>query len=161
MTVKDVIKKRDVTKFGNFATLSREEKVQWLTDAEQDISLADDKLPLEGFKFVVTGNFRNKDELLDLIASNGGSVSAAMTKACTHCLLGATGRTEYGQVTGAGSKKHKEAVKGKCVMVTPEALKALIENPVVVEEEVAVPNNEQEGEAVAGEVFVITAPPPN
>jgi hypothetical protein len=94
MNIKDILKNRDVTSFANFASLTRDEKIKWLKESGQNVSLADEKLTMEGFKFVITGNFRNKDELLGLITSCGGTIATAMNKSVSHCLVGSKGKRD-------------------------------------------------------------------
>lgn len=65
---------------------------------------------------VVVGEFsQSKESLTAEIEANGGKVLANVTKSnpVTHILLGADGVTQYGQKTGRGSKKYREAMKKK------------------------------------------------
>jgi hypothetical protein len=56
------------------------------------------------------------------IISLGGKVVAAVSKSTTHLMLGDSGMTQYGQKTGVGSKKYKEAKKKKCIQLTYQDL---------------------------------------
>lgn len=50
-----------------------------------------------------------KHKLIDLLQKDGATIVKAVSGTTTHCLCGTKGKTDYGQVTGPGSKAYKDA----------------------------------------------------
>eukprot|EP00164_Ancoracysta_twista_P000815 GFYU01001077.1.p1 GENE.GFYU01001077.1~~GFYU01001077.1.p1 ORF type:complete len:360 (+),score=113.25 GFYU01001077.1:65-1081(+) len=80
------------------------------------------QLAFEGFKFIIMGNFKtSKYQIEAAIKRHNGVVQKGLSGATTHVVCGEKGTTEYGQTTGPGSKKYKEAKKKKKIIWFTEA----------------------------------------
>eukprot|EP01117_Protostelium_nocturnum_P009851 TRINITY_DN3512_c0_g3_i2.p1 TRINITY_DN3512_c0_g3~~TRINITY_DN3512_c0_g3_i2.p1 ORF type:complete len:2058 (-),score=751.90 TRINITY_DN3512_c0_g3_i2:12-6110(-) len=65
----------------------------------------------KGYVFVLSGIFRREmSTLAQFVIQHGAEVSKTPNGKMTHLLLGSTGMTEYGSITGPGSKKYSEAM---------------------------------------------------
>ena len=74
--------------------------------------------PYEGCVFVLTGIFPCGSFMAEkMVKTLGGLVSQSVSGLTTHLLLGASGTTEYGQATGRGSKKYKDAKKKRRIQI--------------------------------------------
>ncbi|KAL6041916.1 cyclic nucleotide-gated cation channel beta-1 [Balamuthia mandrillaris] len=104
---------QDVPGWGD---LPLEEKRRLLDEA--GIPITEELLNVEsvfsGMTCVVVGEFsQSNDSVVAEIESHGGKVLTTITKSTkpTHIVLGSDGVTQYGQKTGRGSKRYKDAMK--------------------------------------------------
>ena len=82
-----------------------------------------------GKKFLLMGGFTaGKYKLESLINSLGGEITTSVLKSLNYCICGTPVSTDYGGVSGPGSKKHKECKKIKsCTMLNEEEFFKLAE----------------------------------
>lgn len=125
-----------------FAHLSREKKL-WLyrlfkapegvdltnTQALRSIpdpgdeALKDVRQAFFGFNVCICGETPIDTKIL--VERNGGLVYSQWNSSVRYCILGKAGKTEYGQPTGARSKKYKDLKqKGNIVVVSPDFINA-------------------------------------
>ncbi|PRP74326.1 hypothetical protein PROFUN_16306, partial [Planoprotostelium fungivorum] len=72
----------------------------------------------QGMVFVISGTFRMEmSSLARLVIQYGAEVSKTPTGRVTHLLAGDRGMTEYGSITGPGSKKWKDTMALRPVVV--------------------------------------------
>lgn len=82
-----------------------------------------------GKKFIVMGGFTaGKFKIESLISSLGGEITTSVLKSLSYCVCGTPVSTDYGGVSGPGSKKHKECKKIRgCTMLNEEAFFKLVD----------------------------------
>jgi hypothetical protein len=132
-----------VVELAGFDGLSEEKKREYTTMTGEVLSeeILNKKLCLEGFGCIICGEFdESKESLQQWIEANGGRVFTAVSGSVRYVVLGADGTTGYGQKTGKGSKKYKDAVKKKCKVVTMDYLRDLVkEGKSIADEEASTP----------------------
>eukprot|EP01127_Copromyxa_protea_P012978 TRINITY_DN3433_c0_g1_i1.p1 TRINITY_DN3433_c0_g1~~TRINITY_DN3433_c0_g1_i1.p1 ORF type:complete len:344 (-),score=84.26 TRINITY_DN3433_c0_g1_i1:107-1138(-) len=106
-----------------------------------------------GIVAILTGEMNySKQDTRALIESNGGVVKDNITRQVTHMVVGRPGTTGYGQKTGPGSKKYKDGIKAKLIVVKEEWLNARLEAwrttglPAYKQEEQEAKEAEEKGE---------------
>lgn len=98
--------------------------------ADADTAAADDTVvdvDLTGKKFIVMGGFTcGRFRIESTIANLGGEVAKNVVKSLNYIVCGVAERTEYGGVSGPGSKKFKEAKKLKIPVLDEAAFEQLV-----------------------------------
>ncbi|KAJ4462310.1 hypothetical protein PAPYR_918 [Paratrimastix pyriformis] len=120
-----------MAKFAGWFKVPEEEKRKFLATAGVTVTeeLLNCAPPLAGTLWVITGSFGGgSDAEKQLIERLGGKVTESIGKTTklTHMLLGQSGTTMYGQPTGRGSKKYKEAMKKKATVVEAADFRAAV-----------------------------------
>jgi hypothetical protein len=105
-------------KIPGWAEVPEDEKLRLLSVAgvAPTPDLLNMKSVFTGMTCILAGEFPEaKEAMAAKIEANGGKVINNVTKSVkiTHVVLGADGRTQYGQPTGRRSKKYREAMKKK------------------------------------------------
>jgi hypothetical protein len=83
---------------------------------------------LRGKRFVTMGEFnRGKFRVESAISDCGGVLTKSVTKTVAYVVCGRAQATQYGGVSGPGSKMHREAKKLKLTIVDEEGFQKLID----------------------------------
>eukprot|EP00040_Diaphanoeca_grandis_P038078 m.255013 g.255013 ORF g.255013 m.255013 type:complete len:343 (+) comp33925_c1_seq2:98-1126(+) len=99
-----------VIEVAGFSGLPTATKVEYLRRYGENADLAEKKLLFSDMTFLLLGGM-NKHKVNSVINSNGGAVKDNLVRDHTHCILGKKITTQYGQTSGPGSKKCKDARK--------------------------------------------------
>ena len=122
-----------------YGALNQDDKTRWLKWQGMEVNDANlnygDVAALKGMVFVVIGIFDNKEAIRTLINKNGGGLSSTYTRDVTHCVLGKSGKSKYGQKTGKGSKIYKTLKKKKIPILSVDELNEMIQTATKEDDE--------------------------